>query len=60
MRKHFIKEHSDIMPDVFNHYFKMLQKCQNKFHCLVKEILTVTECAIGLDSRESIYVKYVK
>ena len=58
MRKQSIKKHVDIMPDDFNHCFKVLKSVRTKLSVLLmnavhETIMIITECAIGLNSYKS-------
>ena len=39
--KHYVNDHGCKVPDNLLEYFQVLTKCQNKFDCLVKEMLLI-------------------
>ena len=43
VRKHFDKRHAVRIPDDLHNCFNVLKKCQNKFDCLVNEMLLIKQ-----------------
>ena len=43
VRKHYDNRHPGRIPDDLDSCFKVLKKCQNKFDCLVNEMLLIKQ-----------------
>ena len=43
VRKHYDNRHPGRIPDDLHSCFKVLKKCQNKFDCLVNEMLLIKQ-----------------
>ena len=43
IRKHYDNKHGGTVPDDLRSCFKVLQKCENKFNCLINEMLLIKQ-----------------
>ena len=43
VRRHYDSRHAGRIPDDLRNCFKVLKKCQNKFDCLINEMLLIKQ-----------------